>query len=185
MATDQTTTATAGAARARVYFALWPDAATTKQLHATASEIRPACGGRVMRADTLHLTLAFIGDIPRARIPQLLLLGGEVSCPAFTLCLDMAALWERQHLIWAGPRQPPVGLIDLAGQLSSRLQAADVPVDRRVFKPHVTLIRRCERAFAEREIEPVVWNVRDFVLVESLREPAGTRYRVLARWPVS
>lgn len=168
-----------------MYFALWPDTATVKQLHSTASEIRPACGGRVMRADTLHLTLAFIGDIPRAQIPQLLLLAGEVSCPAFTLCLDMAALWERQHLIWAGPRQPPAELMDLAGQLSSRLQAAGVPVDRRVFKPHVTLIRRCERAFAERDIEPVVWKVNSFVLVESLRESAGARYRVLARWPIA
>ena len=167
-----------------MYFALWPDAATVNQLHATASEIQTVCGGKVMRADTLHLTLAFIGDIPRAQIPQLLLLAGEVSSPAFTLCLDMAALWERQHLVWAGPRQPPAELMDLAGQLSSRLQAAGVPVDRRGFKPHVTLLRRCERAFAERDIEPVVWNVRNFVLVESLREPAGARYRVLAQWPL-
>jgi 2'-5' RNA ligase len=179
--TDPPSNAIAGGARARVYFALWPGASTLAQLHSTASDLHIHCGGRLMRADTLHLTLAFIGDIARAQIPRLMSLAGELRCPAFTLSVDRAACWERPRLVWAGPRHPPGELLDLAAQLTARLQAGGVAVDHRVFKPHVTLIRRHDRAIDEHDIAPIAWKVRNFVLVESMRVPAGVRYRTLGR----
>lgn len=173
---------TADTPRARVYFALWPDADTARELHAAAATLRAACGGRPMSVDTLHLTLAFVGDIPRSQIPQLLSLAGEVACKGFTLTIDMAAYWARQHLAWGGPSQAPDELADLAAQLTQGLETRGLPVDRRAFKPHVTLVRRCERAVEERPIGPVTWTVERFVLVESQRDALGARYRAVGEW---
>lgn len=184
MSADAPVRTAADAQRARVYFALWPDADTARELHAAAATLRAACGGRPMSVDTLHLTLAFVGDIPRVQIPQLLSLAGEVTCPDFTVSIDMAAYWARQHLAWGGPSQTPDALADLAAQLTQRLQTEGLPVDRREFKPHVTLVRRCERAVEERAIGPVTWKVERFVLVESLRDALGARYRTVGEWPL-
>lgn len=184
--TETAVKADSSTSQARVYFALWPDAATAQQLYSAAAPLRATCGGRAMQVDTLHLTLAFIGDIPRTQIPHLLALGGEVDLAAFSITIDMAALWARQHLVWGGPSQPPKALLELADQLSQHLQAAGVLLDRRVFKPHVTLIRRCEHNIAECAFGPVEWKVKSFVLVESLRDSVavGARYRTLAKWPL-
>ena len=50
----------------RLFFALWPDDATRDALDRTGKWLHRHWGGRRMRADTLHLTLAFLGDTPAA-----------------------------------------------------------------------------------------------------------------------
>src|SRR5690606_7323542 len=52
----------------RVFFALWPDARTAAVLSGWAQDAHAMCGGRIMRPDTLHLTLAFLGMVPHARV---------------------------------------------------------------------------------------------------------------------
>jgi 2'-5' RNA ligase len=48
---------------ARVFFALWPTPAESAQLAAWQAPLKSLCGGRAMRGETLHNTLAFIGDV--------------------------------------------------------------------------------------------------------------------------
>src|SRR3546814_10607201 len=51
----------AAPAQARLFFALWPGPALAATLAHWAAQAQAACGGRAMRPDTLHLTLAFLG----------------------------------------------------------------------------------------------------------------------------
>jgi RNA 2',3'-cyclic 3'-phosphodiesterase len=57
-------------------------------------------------------------------------------------------------------------------------------LDKRPFVPHVTLVRngRCDNL--PELAQSIPWDVREFVLVESILQPSGTRYRLLDRWPL-
>ena len=46
---------------ARVFFALWPEALVRQALHTLATEYQLRCEARAMRAETLHMTLLFLG----------------------------------------------------------------------------------------------------------------------------
>lgn len=169
--------------RARVFFALWPDAETARSLHGLAEKAKQHFGGRAMHVDTLHLTLAFIGGVPRVRIPELLELGASVVPRAVDLSLDVLGEWARKHIVWAGPETVPEPLAVLAAELQSALLGAGFVLETRPFVPHVTLLRNAACATRRMPLELAVrWHADGFVLVESRLLPSGARYQVLGRW---
>ena len=167
----------------RVFFALWPEPDVAARLDKLGAEAHAACGGRRTRRDTLHMTLAFIGDIDAARVPGLIAAADAVAVEPFSVCIDRIGSWRHNRIAWAGVGSVPPALTALASGLNGALQAAGFPVERRNFAPHVTLLRRVRDTFAEREVMPVEWPVERFVLVESQRLAQGAHYRVLAQWP--
>lgn len=172
--------------RARVFFALWPDPATAAALQRLAESAQQRFGGRAMRHDTLHLTLAFIGGVPRVRVRELLELGAAVTPRAFDLPLDVLGEWARKHIVWAGPAQVPQPLAALAGDLQRLLTNAGFALEARPFVPHVTLLRNAACATQRVPLAPPVhWAADGFVLVESKLLPSGARYETLARWSVN
>lgn len=178
----------------RVFFALWPDVSLAQSLGQLAKEGARAWGGRPMSEATLHLTLAFIGEVAPARVPRLLELGAEVagqtSFPV-DFSLDDCGYWQRQHLLWlgCGPRAP--ALASLAEHLGLALEQAGFALEKRDFFPHVTLARRggagaegpswCERT--RQEILPLAWRTHNFCLLQSCPDAAGAAYTTLGCWP--
>jgi 2'-5' RNA ligase len=172
------------AARARVFFALWPDDDVAARLDALGRQLREQCRGRLTRRETLHLTLAFVGDVTRERIAELAAIAAQLQVPAFSLSLDVLGSWARNRIAWAGCQTTPQVLAGFAGELADRLRAAGFQIERRAFKPHLTLLRKIAVPFAPRDMAPVHWQVDEFVLVESVLGTEGARYRTLARWPL-
>lgn len=172
-----------GGDQARVFFALWPDAVTANSLHRLAESLQPRFGGRVMRLDSLHLTLAFVGSVPRERIPDLLAIGASVTPRAFDLTLDVLGEWARKQLVWVGPSTTPEPLAGLADELHQGLVAAGFSMESRPFVPHVTLLRNAACATQRTSVGKVVrWWSEGFVLVESKLLASGARYEVVGRW---
>lgn len=171
--------------RVRVFFAIWPNGATAKALHQLARDAQAECGGRLMRLDTLHLTLAFIGDVPRDRLPVIVAAGDSLDFPAFKLELERLGSWQHNHIVWAGTDHAPAPLGELVASLHARLKNAGFPLEERRFAPHVTLLRRIATSFAQRCVPALVWPVCEFVLVESVLDQQGSRYRPIARWPAT
>lgn len=169
--------------RRRVFFALWPDAATTDRLDQLGKQAHDLCGGRRTRRDTLHMTLAFIGDVPVERIEVLRLAAARVTGASFSLHIDQLACWRHNHIVWAGCEPAPLPLHTLVGQIAERLNEVGLPLDVKDFVAHVTLLRnaRCE---AMPECTPLVWPVSEFVLAETCLAPEGTHYRIIDRWPL-
>lgn len=169
--------------RARVFFALWPDVATANRLHMLAESAHRRFGGRVMRFDTLHMTLAFVGGVRRVKLPELLEAAATLTPPPFDLTLDTLGQWGRRDIVWVGPSRAPQGLHDLVSDLHQRLRATGFELEARRFVPHVTLLRgaQCEDAQSVLE-QPLRWRADGFVLVESKLQSSGARYRVLGRW---
>lgn len=166
----------------RVFFALWPDAATRRGLEAWARQLRAPCGGSPTRSDNLHLTLAFVGDIDEPKLPGLRAVAARVPVKPFKLTLDTAGYWRHNRIVWAGATQAPVALLKLATELREQLDLAQLPFDRQVFVPHVTLLRKAAAPPAMPQLEPVTWMSDGFALVKSLPSPGGVRYAVDADW---
>lgn len=169
---------------ARLFFALWPDAAAAAALHAHARALQPACGGRVTRRGALHLTLVFLGAVDRARLAPIEAAAAACRAPGFTLELTETGGWRRTGVVWAAPATVPPALPALVAALEGALAAVGCAFDRRVFTPHVTLLREA-RPPASAPLLAVAWPVRGFTLVESLREAGGPRYVVRARFALA
>lgn len=172
--------------KARVFFALWPDAAQRAALAAWQPPLQKLCGGKAMRADTLHATLVFLGDVVQHRLEALQLAAQEVSGAPFEICFDEARYWGHNHIVYAAPACVPEPLAQLVQQLEQRLRQHRFHFDQRSYKPHLTLLRHARWNDTPLPAPAAVaWAVHEFALVQSLRNEQGARYRVLARFPLA
>jgi len=126
----------------RSFLALSPDADTRRQLAGVPS----LDGVQPTHIDDLHLTLAFIGSISEAQRRVL-----ADALPALaTLAKQIPQLAPTGFETWPTPEKPrvwvaayalPEALRQLVAQVQTILTAADLPVDARPFRPHITLAR--------------------------------------------
>jgi 2'-5' RNA ligase len=164
----------------RLFFALWPDPVLRRQIVAVQTSRRVGDGRRIEPAD-LHLTLAFLGNTPGDQLATVRQAAARLALEPFSLTLDRLGWWRRAGILWLGPTLWPAPLDALVNDLWGGLEHPGLQPEKRRFKPHITLARRCTRARAG-PIKPISWSVTDFVLVESVSVPAGVRYRILDRW---
>lgn len=168
----------------RLFFALWPDRGLQQALARKARQLQAECGGRVMRADGLHMTLLFLGAVDSVRLAQLKTAAARVAGSSFSLRLQRFACWRHNHIGYVAPSDTVEPLSVLVDALCRQVTEAGFAFDRRPFAPHVTVLRKIEHAVATQELSLPEWPVRDFVLVASMTTAAGSRYRVLATWPL-
>lgn len=171
---------------ARVFFALWPTDGERAALAAWQPPLQKLCGGRMTPADKLHNTLVFLGDVQPARLEALQLAAQEVSGAAFQLVFDTARYWGHNHIVYAAPGSVPTKLALLVRNLQQRLRHHHFKFDQRTYKPHVTLLRHAHWSDSPLPaVTQVAWKMREFALVQSCSEGQGTRYEVLARFPLN
>lgn len=173
------------AAEHRVFFALWPDDETARRFADAGRRAGESLGGRRMRRETLHLTLAFIGNIAPGRLAALQDIAGTICLPSFELAFDRLQCLPRKGIAWALASVPSATLLELVDRLNLQLRAGGFRTESRPFATHVTLLRKadCPAGLADEGLK-IAWPVRDFVLAESVLGAAGARYRILARWPL-
>jgi len=147
-----------------------------------AGRVHQTTGGRVTRAATIHLTLAFLGDVAGDRVAALIDCARRVRGRPFDLKLDEGRWWEHNGIVWAGPRSMPEELRDLAAQLDSVLKAGGFRTEKREFKAHISLVRRAEKGATLPDFEPVGWRADEFVLVRSALSAEGPYYATLSRF---
>ena len=170
----------------RLFFALWPKAEIAGCLHDAARRAQASCGGRLMRRETLHITLAFLGDVPASRLADAAAAATAVAAEAFAIELDRFGYWQHNRILWAGCAAVPPALDSLADGLAQGLRAAGFSLEARPFAVHATLLRNADcPAGAPSFATSIRWPVRDFALVASSPGPGGSRYAVLQRWPLA
>ncbi len=170
--------------QARVFYALWPDEGVRGELHRVASLLHRMRGGRRTRPETIHLTLVFVGNVPRTLLPALQTSAADIRLPDFDLVFDQAECWRHNRIAFVTTRQPPAELMDLVTGLEGTLDRLGLPHDRRPYKPHVTLLRGADCRPEGPAIHPIRWRAREFVLVESVLGPQGAQYSRLGRYPL-
>lgn len=137
-----------------------------------------------MRRDSLHMTLAFIGSVSTSQLALLREIAGRVRGEAFDMLIDHLGCWQHNRIVWAGSSSVPARQHRLFDALVTNLGESGFTLDQRLFVSHVTLVRngRCDNL--PELAQPISWDVREFVLVESFLQPSGARYRLLDRWPL-
>lgn len=165
----------------RVFFALWPDPALRARMDRVAQTL-PA-DGRVVPPEHLHLTLAFPGTVPAAVVTELRERAEAIQAPTMHLRLDRLGYFPRPRVAWLGPSESPLALAYLAAVLRGLCAQSGVTMEERPFQAHVTLRRDVTR-FTAVPVEPLDWQVRRMVLVESGRGGHPGPYRVLQSWPL-
>ena len=173
-----------GAETVRLFFALWPESAVRKQLGAWQKKLQQGVNSNAPRPWTLHLTLAFLGATPIAQLDAAKDAAAGARGNQFDLLLDVAGFWPHNQIAWVGTSTPPPTLQELHSNLSTRLADAGVKFDAKAFHPHVSLLRGVRNPKPEWPQATVIWPVRDFVLVESTSGKFGSRYEIVARFPL-
>lgn len=173
----------AAAGPLRLFFALWPDDATRAALAAWSERIHGVTGGRPTRPESIHQTLAFLGDCEAGRVLEIEAAAGRVAPRRFELLLDEAGVWKHNRIAWAGASAVPSELDALVAELRAALVAAHVAFDGKPFVPHLTLVRKARAGGALPALAPIRWPVAGFVLVRSVLRPDGSDYVLQRRWP--
>lgn len=98
--------------------------------------------GRPVPEENLHLTLAFLGDQPDEAVEALHDALSTLRAPAVPLTLSGAALFGGKSGQAVGlEADGGKALTEMFDRVRSRLRSAGVTVERRRFRPHVTLAR--------------------------------------------
>ena len=165
--------------RARLFVALWPSTAVRARMAAHQHQWGWPPGAAPVARERLHLTLHFLGAVPRQRVAQLQS-GLGVPVDPFELQFERAELW-RGGVAVLRPAELPLPLVALRERLNEALEGLQQPFDAKPFKPHVTLARRAHGAIAPGDAVAIRWPVRGYALVESQAGPQSG-YRVLRRF---
>lgn len=152
-------------------------------------------GGRRVAAENLHLTLAFIGQVPSARLADIDEALAEVRGAPFDLSLDGVGHFgtaRKVRVLWAGVETNPA-LAALQARVCKALRALRLDMEARAYSPHVTLARFRAPPPPKRlgpwleanglfRAGPV--RVESFALYSSILTGDGAHYRVEASYPL-
>jgi 2'-5' RNA ligase len=175
----------------RLFFALWPDAATRARLAYAVAHLRAQHeqAGRWTRVERYHLTLQFLGDfasLPTQLIEAACSAAAQVRVAPFTLVLERAGSFRNRSIPWwLGCDEGSPHLRELWEQLGTALRDAQIRFDtHRAFAPHLTILRDAHALLPDTVIMPLPWSVHDFVLLQSLPRMGQAGYSVVRRFPL-
>ncbi len=174
----------------RLFVGIGLDAALTRTLESVAAGLP---GARWVDAETLHVTLRFIGEVEDGIARDIDEVLADIHAPAFDLTLDGFGIFghRRPHSLWAGVARDPA-LERLHAKIETALVRSGLPPEPRKFLPHVTLARLTDTP-ATRLQDFVARNspfragpqrVEHFTLFSSTLGHGGARYDPLADYPL-
>jgi 2'-5' RNA ligase len=150
-----------------------------------------------VRAENLHLTMRFLGEIADARVEDL---AERFAAPLATSVFDIELggvgvfpLAGPPRVVWIGVTRGVDGLTALSAEVEERLAACGFGREERPFRAHLT-IGRCrdplDRAARDRLLGTEVGalgssRIDETVLYQSLLSASGPTYIALARAPLS
>ncbi|MFH0912096.1 MAG: RNA 2',3'-cyclic phosphodiesterase [Patescibacteria group bacterium] len=128
----------------RLFVAINLSTATKLALLKISSQLPTSPALRTAKADNLHLTLQFLGDIEIDSIPAIrdvLTLVANQHHPFELACTRLGAFpnFNQPQTIWIGVMGPR--LMELQTDLTKSLRKLVPTLDTKPFKPHLTLAR--------------------------------------------
>jgi 2'-5' RNA ligase len=166
----------------RLFLAVVPKPEASARIFRLARALKQAhkFPGKLIEPECLHVSLFFLGEYEAQLVRIVCDAAAEVRAKPFDIWFDRSAIFRGR------PGNRPFVLIGDEGlqELQSFRRTLGAALARkglkrlakREFTPHITLLY-AERKVEEYPIEPIRWNVNEFVLVHSLRG-----HRHLARW---
>jgi RNA 2',3'-cyclic 3'-phosphodiesterase len=184
----------------RLFVAIELDDEARAALQAEQRRIRMALGDSGgpswMRAERMHVTLAFIGEVDAARLAAIRrAVDMPIDRAAFVMSLEGLGVFPPRgapRVGWIGATEGTGGIVAVQRTIADRLHDAGVELEARPFHPHVTLVRwrdarprdaaRVRTIAATGEIARV--RVDHVTLFESRQSAGGAVYTALASGPL-
>lgn len=154
-------------------------------------------GEKWVSAENLHVTLAFLGDVPAESVPSAIESIGRELVGICRFELPFSSLRpvpgaRHARMLWASYSDPTGECAALAAAIDRACVGVDIALELRPFKAHVTLARarRPRRvgepvvsalSRAESEVPPFM-SVSSATLYSSTLTTAGPHYETLATW---
>jgi len=182
----------------RLFVALEIPTAVRGNLASLIEELRAADAAatknkaRWVRAENLHVTLKFIGNVDAGKLEAIRVVLGEVSAGGdVELRFRGVGFFpneKRPRVLWAGIAASP-NLAPLAAEIDARLEKLGIARETREYAPHLTLarfdppgisekLRAAAQENAAREFGAV--RAGEFHLFESKTRPTGAEYTRLS-----
>jgi RNA 2',3'-cyclic 3'-phosphodiesterase len=170
----------------RLFFALWPDADMRRQLAEVAAKLTLPSLSPLVPSANYHLTVAFLGEVERARVAHLLKIGAAQRVPCFTVSLDATEFWARPKIVVTATQNIPLGLHSLWAGLheATRLHHFADSGERPPLRAHITLARKVAQAPVLQAMSPLKWSVSSFSLICSETGGTHSAYTVVGTWPL-
>ena len=163
----------------RVFFALWPDDRQRDRLRDQISPLAKLVEGQVVYRGNWHVTTAFIGEFPEARLLELQARAAEIAVEPFRLRFDRVEFWPRPKVASLVAPTVPSELQRLVDAQNSLLADFGITVEDRTYRPHITVVRRARPFETQRLAQAAMIEWTGFELVESISQPGGATYRPL------
>ena len=160
----------------RLFFALWPDHRQRERLRDVVNSVVKTVEGQPVDRRNWHVTLAFIGVFPAHRVPFLLERAAKIRVEPFRLNFDRLEYWPRPRVASLTAATVPDELQALVDALSSVLRDAGIEPEERVYRPHITVVRRARAFTTERLAQRTSTEWSSFELMESVSGPGGVSY---------
>jgi len=180
----------------RAFIAIEFDDAIRRLLVQVQERLREAgCKVRWARAEQMHVTLKFLGEIDPATVEAVAEAMAHAAEAAAPFEVDVAGLGAfpprgAPRVVWAGVEDPGGHIQRLQARLERRLERLGFERERRAFHPHLTLGRVKDRHGADRLRERIEGQparrfgrqrIEELVLFQSELKPAGAVYTPLRR----
>ena len=150
--------------------------------------------GRLIDEESLHLTLAFLGETDRLQAEEVHMALESIHAAPFELQPKGLGTFSGRspEIVWAGVADP-APVVRLAAKVRSVLHGAGVQLDHRRFNPHITLARvtrpgpegeaKLARFLSKWDSFPApVARIDRFALYRSHLRPEGSLYEILAEY---
>jgi 2'-5' RNA ligase len=156
---------------------------------------QPLPRSRWATPENMHVTLRFVGEVPRGEADDIGDMLSRIAVPAFDITVSGTGRFgskARVRALWAGIAKSPE-LMRLQGKVETACQRAGQPPEGRKFHPHVTLAR-CRDIREDQARDFLCANdgffggtvrVGEFVLYSSRLGHDGPVYTPEARYPLS
>ena len=157
---------------------------------------------RWVKADSIHLTLKFLGQVPSDQLELITssLRSAVAAYAPFTLEVIGAGCFPNIHrprVVWVGIKESDHRLHILQRAVENAIAPLGYPTEIHDFTPHLTVGRlaRDVRQADQKKIGDVVqaagvgslgkWEVKQVALIKSDLKPSGAEYSILAQAPLS
>jgi len=179
----------------RIFVAIEISAPIREHIQELIETLKPAASNiRWTRAEGLHITLKFLGEVPTAKVEQVKRSLSEVHLPApIAIAIEGDGYFPTERsprIIWLGIRSGPE-LAELAGLIENQMEALGFAKETRPFSAHLTLGRvgAPGKIVAVQELlrrrEPLAlgsFTANEFFLYESKPSRSGSVYTKIARF---
>ena len=166
----------------RLFLGIFPDKLTQIQLAHQVEKLATICGGNKVSLEKLHLTLVFLGDVAIPRIKILQQAINSVIAKKFVFELNEIRYWKKNEIVYIQARSFPAELYYLVDSLRNALTRSEFITDKRIYKPHITLIRRAHCLSKVDLNTSITWDVDKWFLIHSKQDNNSIEYISLQHW---